>query len=51
MRSEFTDKFNHGEDASKYDHDVGNETGPIRAGYSELLDWVAKQAATTNDSR
>jgi putative AdoMet-dependent methyltransferase len=41
MRSEFVDKFNHDEDAPYYDEDVLIETHPIRAGYSELLDWIA----------
>lgn len=45
MRSEFADKFNHDEDAFEYDQDVRNEAHPIRAGYSDLLDWVARQTA------
>ena len=41
MKSEYVDKFNHDEDAPGYDQDVLNEAHPIRAGYSELLNWVA----------
>lgn len=41
MRSKYVDKFNHDDDAPYYDEDVLIETHPIRAGYSELLDWVA----------
>ncbi len=45
MRSRFADTFNHDADAPDYDVDVTNETDPIRAGYRELLAWVADMAA------
>ena len=41
--SRHVDRFNHDEDASDYDDDVQRESDPIRAGYDELLDWVAAQ--------
>jgi len=44
MRSRFADTFNHDADAADYDADVGQETHPIRAGYSGLLAWVAQTA-------
>ena len=44
MRSEHADRFNHDEDAAEYDLDVRNDTDPIRAGYRELLDWIAAEA-------
>jgi putative AdoMet-dependent methyltransferase len=44
MRSRNLDRFNHDLDAPSYDSDVANETDPIRAGYSELLRWVADGA-------
>ncbi|MDX1417342.1 MAG: class I SAM-dependent methyltransferase, partial [Candidatus Promineifilaceae bacterium] len=42
-------KFNHDEDAPDYDQDVRNEEHPIRAGYRELLDWVAAQAEAAGE--
>jgi putative AdoMet-dependent methyltransferase len=45
MRSRFADTFNHDADAPDYDVDVANEAHPIRAGYGELLAWVARNAA------
>jgi putative AdoMet-dependent methyltransferase len=50
MRSQFADKFNHDDDALKYDRDVLNESDPIRAGYEDLLNWVAAEASTCNNS-
>lgn len=50
MRSQFADKFNHDEDALKYDENVLDETDPIRAGYDELLNWADSEAATNNSS-
>jgi len=48
--SQFADKFNHDEDALKYDDNVLDETDPIRAGYDELLNWAAAVAATGDSS-
>jgi len=50
MRSQFADKFNHDDDALKYDRDVLNEFNPIRAGYENLLNWVAAEAAIDNSN-
>ncbi|MBL7129549.1 MAG: class I SAM-dependent methyltransferase [Ignavibacteria bacterium] len=50
MRSQFADKFNHDEDALKYDDNVLDETDPIRAGYNELINWVVAEASTNNNS-
>lgn len=44
MRSRFADEFNHDDVALGYDEDVADESNPIRAGYSALLDWVVAQA-------
>jgi hypothetical protein len=44
MRSRFADKFNHDADAPDYDVDVAHETHPVRAGYSAVLEWVARTA-------
>lgn len=41
--SRHVDRFNHDEDAADYDHEVQEQSDPIRAGYEELLDWVATQ--------
>lgn len=43
MRSANVDRFNHDDDADGYDADVLDETDPIRAGYDEVLAWVAAQ--------
>ncbi len=43
MRSKYADLFNHDSDAPEYDRDVGDETNPIRAGYSELIAWIGGQ--------
>jgi putative AdoMet-dependent methyltransferase len=43
MRSQYVDEFNHDDWAAGYDKDVQNETNPIRAGYGDLLGWVAKR--------
>ena len=44
MRSQFVDKFNHDDDAADYDADVADESQPVRAGYGQLLDWLAARA-------
>lgn len=41
MRSANADRFNHDDDASGYDADVRDESHPIRAGYDDVLTWVA----------
>jgi putative AdoMet-dependent methyltransferase len=51
MRSEFVDKFNHDDDAPNYDEDVLVETHPIRAGYGEVLDWVAARLLADTPGR
>jgi SAM-dependent methyltransferase len=51
MRSRHADRFNHDEDAPEYDLDVRNEEDPIRAGYAELLEWVAREASIGPDAR
>ncbi len=43
MASKHGDRFNHDPDAAGYDRDVVDESNPIRAGYDELLTWVAAQ--------
>jgi putative AdoMet-dependent methyltransferase len=43
VRSANVDRFNHDDDADGYDADVLDETDPIRAGYDEVLAWVAAQ--------
>ncbi len=45
IRSRHVDRFNHDEDAQDYDQDVENHDDPIRAGYGNLLNWVARRAA------
>jgi putative AdoMet-dependent methyltransferase len=44
VTSRNVDRFNHDLDAPLYDADVMDETQPIRAGYSALLEWVAREA-------
>ena len=51
MRSKHVNKFNHDEDALSYDQDVSNEAHPIRAGHSELLDWVAAEVEAHTPNR
>jgi putative AdoMet-dependent methyltransferase len=51
MRSQHADRFNHDEDAPEYDLDVRHEQDPIRAGYAELLEWVAAAAQVGPDAR
>ena len=41
MRSRHVDTFNHDPWAADYDADVRNEADPIRAGYEDLLTWIA----------
>lgn len=43
MPSKHVDRFNHDPDAADYDRDVARESNPIRAGYDQLLTWVAAQ--------
>lgn len=50
MRSRFVDKFSHDEDAPGYDLDVLDDDNPVRAGYRDVLDWVAGKARTTAHS-
>ena len=50
MRSSHADIYNHDEDAATYDQDVLRSEDPIREGYTEVLDWVAQNAAITEDS-
>ena len=49
VRSLHADTFNHDEDATGYDADVVDESGPIRAGYQATLDWVVERAAIRAD--
>jgi putative AdoMet-dependent methyltransferase len=51
MRSANADFFNHDPDAADYDHDVRNETDPIRSGYRDVLRWVVQQANIAPRSR
>jgi len=51
MRSQYADIFNHNEDAPDYDVDVTDESRPLRAAYSEVLDWVSSQAAVDRLTR
>ncbi|MEZ4236551.1 MAG: class I SAM-dependent methyltransferase [Myxococcota bacterium] len=44
-RSRHVDRFNHDDQAARYDADAQNERDPIRAGYAEALAWVAARAA------
>lgn len=44
MRSQYADEFNHDDQALEYDEHVRDESNPIRAGYSRLLDWTAAEA-------
>ncbi len=50
MRSKHGDEFNHDNWAEGYDRNVTDETDPIRAGYGQTLDWVAKNAGMIADS-
>lgn len=50
MRSSHVGIFNHDEDAATYDRDVLRSDDPVRKGYTEVLDWVARKAAVTGDS-
>ena len=50
MRSSHVDIFNHDEDAATYDQDVFRSDDPVRAGYTEVLDWIVRKAAVTGDS-
>ncbi len=49
-RSLHVDEFNHDEDAVGYDLDVQNEADPVRAGYEELLTWMAGESHVTEES-
>ncbi len=37
MKSQYSEYFNHDEDADFFDEDVQNENNPVRTGYSEIL--------------
>ncbi len=50
MRSSHVDIYNHDEDAATYDRDVLRSDDPVREGYTEVLDWVARKAAITRGS-
>ena len=50
MRSRHADIYNHDEDAATYDQDVLRSDDPVREGYTEVLDWVAKAAGITPES-
>ena len=50
MRSSHIDLYNHDEDAATYDQDVLRSEDPMREGYAEVLDWVARNAGITQDS-
>lgn len=43
MKSRYGDKFNHDDEAHEYDAHVLQEEIPYRAGYAQLLGWVAGQ--------
>jgi putative AdoMet-dependent methyltransferase len=43
MRSRHSERFCHDPDAQRYDADVLRETDPIRAGYADVLSWVASR--------
>ena len=43
MKTKHGDKFNHDDEAQEYDAHVLKEEIPYRAGYQELLNWVADQ--------
>jgi len=45
QKTEFADKFNHDGWETIYDHNVTDESNPIRAGYDACLSWVAEKAA------
>ena len=51
MRSQHVDDYNHDAWAEGYDQDVADESHPIRAGYSALLDWIAAAAEITPAAR
>ncbi|MBF0276415.1 MAG: class I SAM-dependent methyltransferase [SAR324 cluster bacterium] len=44
MKSQFFEKFNHDAEADFYDEDVKNESDPIRAGYPQMLSWIANKS-------
>lgn len=48
-QSQHAAEFNHDPWAAEYDADVQDESHPIRAGYTAVLDWVVAQAAITPD--
>ena len=51
MKSEHSEYFNHDDNAAGYDQDVADAADPIRTGYDAVLDWVAKMARITSQSR
>lgn len=44
MRSKYVDTFQHDSQAHSYDHEVTNESDPIRTGYLKTLSWVASKS-------
>jgi hypothetical protein len=51
MRSAHGKVFNHDDEADGYDAEVRNEKDPIRAAYSNVLEWVVKEARIISTSR
>jgi putative AdoMet-dependent methyltransferase len=51
FRSAHGEVFNHDNEADGYDSEVRNPRDPIRAAYSEVLEWVAKEASIISTSR
>jgi len=43
VNSKYVDKFQHDDQAERYEADVADESNPIRAGYSATLKWVAER--------
>jgi putative AdoMet-dependent methyltransferase len=50
MKSQHADRFNHDPWADGYDDDVRDESHPIRAGYDDVLRWVAEKSGATEDA-
>ncbi|MGA8655391.1 MAG: class I SAM-dependent methyltransferase [Chthoniobacterales bacterium] len=51
MRSAHGEVFSHDDEADGYDAEVRNEKDPIRAAYSNVLEWVVKEARIISTSR
>jgi putative AdoMet-dependent methyltransferase len=50
MHSQHGGRFNHDPWADGYDEDVRDESHPIRAGYNEVLRWVAEQSGASREA-